>query len=415
MGVRWAFVRNRLHNPHNMGVCDSRARVPTADPGSAIDGADVHASIQSKLLKRLPSVRRSNQSAEPDTAELQSRASLLNSKDERRSNGSDVVRPINQPSNRRTSLKSRASLTSVGSIPENETVKPRPMSVKAINRLQKAYSFKKPAAAVPDEKIDALYLLFEDEEMDFDLAMSQEVMRKKTRRFTKDSGGSSTTQNTTDDSEHGGGSLVLAITAPLADEEQTARKTIAKVLLKYDDAVSPVPAKVQRSASVKAVKRPGRSFFKSRSKSYVATEALEAQDPIEMTEGMINLLDCIANLETRNQLVHRLMGLEGGLSVLVRFISAVEQYEACAATPGEQKRMGEKIVAIFLEDEQGRFAITVSDETRKHLVVDGFLIFLPYAKLEVLHMLAQNEQVVDMVGEGGVVFKPPPASPSPAQ
>ncbi|KAH9255742.1 hypothetical protein BASA81_006136 [Batrachochytrium salamandrivorans] len=400
-----------------MGVCESRARLPTADRGNSNGGGgDVHASVQSKLLKRLPSARRSNQSADPETAtgsELQSRASLLTSRDERRSNGSDVVRPINQPSNRRTSLKSRASLTSVGSIPENETVKPRPLSVKAINRLQKAYSFKKPAAAVPDEKIDALYLLFEDEEMDFDLAMSQEVIRKKTRRFTKDSAGSST-HNTamTEDSENGG-SLVLAAAA--MDDEQTARKTIAKVLLKYDDSVSPVPAKVQRSASVKAVKRPGRSFFKSRSKSYVATEALEAQDPIEMTESMINLLDCIANLDTRNQLVHRLMGLEGGLSVLVRFISAVEQYEASAANPGEQKRMGEKIVAIFLEDEQGRFAITVKDDTRKHLVVDGFLIFLPYAKLEVLHELAQNEQVVDMVGEGGVVFKPAPATPPPAQ
>lgn len=242
-------------------------------------------------------------------------------------------------------------------------------------------------------KLDELILLYEHEEMDFDFIMSQLLEPKRTSAQVaslRATIAKSKKTNVKEEEEEAA-----------EDKQIEATTSNMNTVDNDDDAAAPLEKpKLTRGLSQK-VKRGGRSFFKSRTKSYVAAEALDAQDPIIITDGMLNLLTCIAHAETRKKLIHQLMAIKGGLSVQVRFIAAVEQYENTTNDLVEQRRLGEQIIAIFVEDETGRFAVTLHEDTRKFLAVEGFLNFLPYAKLEVLDELAKREDVMEMIGEGG--------------
>ena len=113
------------------------------------------------------------------------------------------------------------------------------------------------------------------------------------------------------------------------------------------------------------------------------------------TDEMIRLETVILSQKGRQLLIQDLLSLPGAQSVKVRFISAVDTFDS-SPTKEERVKLAQKIVEMFVQ-KGGMFTITLESE-RAQAIIDGNYDLLVQARKEVLEELAQNGEVMNIVG-----------------
>jgi hypothetical protein len=118
--------------------------------------------------------------------------------------------------------------------------------------------------------------------------------------------------------------------------------------------------------------------------------------PQPITDEMIRLETVILSQKGRQLLVQYLLSLPGNYSVKVRFINAVDTYDA-ADTKEERQRLGQKLIDTFISKDSMFFLALPED--RAEDILNGDLDRLLGARRDILGELASSPEVMAIVGE----------------